>query len=281
MDNRRLMIWFVFGAFVAAAVTAIVAIVVATGTVGGRQVDPEPFPWNLKLAVVKASESQDGHAILTVNYRRDSREERISLTGPDVPVSYQGLVRPSSWSRPCSGAVGTEVLVAHSEGLPFAVVEGVKREAASAADAVDWRLCYVRLYFDLTKHSSATHTVPYESQYALGTSLGVISKDRTPVEVWIRGTAEEVLVMYDRPWWMVDAATRRGQPALAGSVQPIHDLRLKLQSRIILARVVPFRYESSAEEPVGGGWPYFVVALYEDRAGEKPVKVVDYSSDVR
>jgi len=274
------MIWFVFGAFVVAAVGAIVAIVVATGTFGAGQQNPEPHPFALKLAVVKAFESQDGHAMLTVNYRRDSRDERIPLIGPDVPMSYQRLVRPS-WSRPCSGAVGTEVFVAHTERLPLAVVEGVKRGAASGADAVEWRLCYLRLYFDLTKQNLATHTVPYELRYALGTSLWLVSEYRTPIQVWIRGPAGEVLVMYDRPWWMVDAATRRGQPALAGSVQPIHDLRSTLQSRIILARVVPFVYESSSEKPVGGGWPYFVVALYEDRAGEKPVKIVDYSSDVR
>lgn len=278
MDGRRLTVWFLCGAFVAAGVAAIVAIVLATGTFGAGQQVAEPHSFTLKLAVVKAFESQDGQSILTVSYRDYSKEERLPLIGPDVPVSYRSLVAPS-WSRPCLGAVGTEVRVAHMDALPFAVMEGVKGQAASGNGTVNWRLCYVRLYFDLTKHNSGTH--PHESRYALGTSLGLISQNRTSVHVWIRGTAEEVLATYERPWWMIDAATKRGQPTLAESVQPIHDLRSKLQSRIILARVVPFRYGSSAEQPVGGGWPYFVVTIYEDRPSDKPVKILDYSSDVR
>jgi hypothetical protein len=217
MSRKGLIAWLLGGGVVVAT-AAIVVTPVRTGTPAGEGQSPEPHAFTLKAAVVKSLESKDGLLIVTVGYQQGAQKEgRIPLVGPDVPASYATLV-DRSWSKPCSGVVGSEVLVAHAEGLPLAVMEG----------ATVKHLCYVRLYFDLTKPSAVASAVPSELRYALDTSLGLISQHHTPVSVWIGGTADEVLTTYSRPSWMLDAATRRGQPNLASSVQAIHELRSQL-----------------------------------------------------
>jgi hypothetical protein len=262
--------WLLGGGLVAALAAAAVATGVRTSALPRGPQQPEPHSFTLKPAVVKSIESRDGQLTLSVSYQYGTKkEDRIPLVGPDVPMPVATLV-DRAWSKPCAGVVGAEVLVAQAEGLPLAVMEG---------DTVK-HPCFVRLYFDLTKPSALPPTMPSEVRYGLGTSLGLISLHHTPASVWIRGAADEVLITYKRPSFMLDAATRRGQPGLASSVQAIHDLGSKLGSQVVLARVIPVRYEPP-EQPVGGGWPYFVVELYQDGPVGKPAKIVDYSSSVR
>jgi hypothetical protein len=270
--------WVAVNGVVGAA--AMVGISAAPARFGREQPGIEPHSFTLKPAVVRAVDSRAGHSIWTVAYRSSSKEELIRFVDSDVPGSYRPFVQ-ASWSRPCSGVVGSQVRIAHAHGQPYAIMEGVPGQSGVAADELDWRLCYARLYFDLTEAGPGIKEEPNETRYALGTALGLISQSRTPARVWVRGPAAEVLRAYHRPSWMVDAAGRRGQPALASSVQPIHDLLSRLQSQIILAQVVPFHYRSPSEQPVGGGWPYFVVAIYEDRRVDGPVKILDYSPNVR
>lgn len=207
----------------------------------------EPFPFVLKSAVVTAFDERATPPLLTVRDREGATEQRMSLVGPNIPPSYRGLVT-SSWSRPCALAEGDQVRVAHAGGLPLAVMEGAQQ---TGPESTSWRLCFVRTYFDLPTPAPPA-AVPNEMVYGLGTSLGLISQGRTTTPVWIRSPADSVLAPYVRTTFMRDSAAARGQPQLAVSVEALRDLRTRLSSRIVLARVIAFRYASSAEQPVGG-----------------------------
>jgi hypothetical protein len=156
-------------------------------------------------------------------------------------------------------------------------MEGVRQ---TRPESTSWRLCFVRTYFDLAAPAPLP-AEPDELRFGLGTSLGLISRGSATALVWIRGPADSVLAPYERTTFMRDAAATRGQPQLAGSVDALRDLRRRLSARIVLAGVVPFRYESSVEEPVGGGWPYFIVSVFEEREDGAPLKLLDYSQLVR
>ncbi len=162
----------------------------------------------------------------------------------------------------------------------MAVLENANGKPSADA-AVDWRVCYARLYFNLTTAAASGAGASFELRRAMGISLRLISESGTNTQLWIRGTAWDVLSMYDPPASMIDAAVRRHQPKLVDSVQELYRLRSEMRSQVVLAGVVPFRYQSRAEQPVGGGWPYFVVTLYRDRGGQEPLKILDYSADLR
>lgn len=267
---------FVLRASVAATFLTVAAVL-ATGLFGNRQQVGEPHTFALKPAVIRAFESKKGQPILMVSYLHNGMRGQIEFNVPDVPHSYSSLVVPS-WSRSCTWRVGREVRVAHAGGSPFVVLEEETGQGSQVASQRTWRLCYARLYFDLTPVKSGMQSM--ELKYALGTTLGLISEERTPVPVWIRGDAETVLSLYAEPAPMLDAAVQRQQPLLAESVKAIRDLRFRLRSQVILARVVPFRF-NWPERPVGGGWPYFVVTIWNDGPSNRPVKLVDFFSDVR
>ncbi len=224
----------------------------------------------LQSASVQSVGIEQGQTILTLRYRSNATEQ-VALVGPTVPAAYRSLVTPV-WSRPCPARRDSEVTIARAEGLPVTVLE----RASTSGGTVDRQPCFLRLYFDLTKLAISKPESAYELRRALGTSLSIISDYKLPVHVWVRGVASDVLALYGNPAVMLDATKSKGPPALAPSIQPVADLRAKLQSRTVLARVIPFQIPL-AQRPVGGGWPYFVVALYEEGRDGGVVRIVDYS----
>lgn len=249
-------------------------ILLLAGAIVGSRDQSELSPYALKRGEVKKVELSGGHLLMTVEYRSGGPTDRIRLSPPELTARYSDLVRPF-WSRPCSRDVGTQVRVAHLDNLPLAVLEGVKVRRGQSADPLEWRLCYIRLYFDFTASDARSSR---ETRHAAGIALGIVSDSDDPMDVWLRGPAAQVLASYDRPSWMTDAATRRGYAKLVDSVQPLNQLRAELGSKTVLVRVVPFRYDSFLEKPVGGGWPYFVIALFEDDINHGLVKIADYSA---
>jgi hypothetical protein len=225
----------------------------------------------LRTAVVTSFDARTSPEVLTVRFKDTESIEQVSLVGPDVPPTYRGVAVPF-WSKPCKPKAGDDVRVAWAGGLPLAVQE---RKAPPG----DWEACFLRTYFDLSTPSS----VPNEVGHALGRSLGLLAQAQVPVSmsIWIRGAADRVLSSYDKPAIVRESASTRGHPELADSVDAIHALRLKLTSHIIVARVTPYRYRSWTEQPVGGGWPYFVISIFEEASDRTLTKIADYSGLIR
>jgi hypothetical protein len=241
-----------------------------------------PMSFQLKEAVIRRVDSVGGSVVLTLSYgdRLTGVDERVALTPPEIPVPYRNIV-PGAWSRPCSGIAGSKVLISHLESAASTVLEEVALSARTSTESPEWRPCFVRRYFDLTSHGSPdAQESPHAARSALAIALRALADQKEPIPVWMSGTADEVLAPYARAETMIDAAARHGQPGLASSVRTVGDIRTRLNARRILAKVVPFKYQAPEEVPVGGHG-YFAVAIYEERGTERPVLVVDRSTDIR
>jgi hypothetical protein len=238
-----------------------IALVIPVGLIacaGEPQSVTEPHLF--RQAVIVESESSGTSQTLTVRF--DSTTERLVLMPPDVPTRFRALVEPA-WSRPCRGSTGAQVRVARLGDQVLAVLENTA--AAAGADALNdkWVVCFVRLYFDWSALPGAdAHRV----QRSAFTVLGLISRLSEMHTVWVRGPASDILRLYDGSSWMHDAAPRHGQPELAPSVPRLAALRTRLGAQTVLAEVLPFRF-TLRDQPVGGGWPYFVLRLYADAPG--------------
>lgn len=227
---------------------------------------------SMRRATVRAFESGATPPILTVQYQYpspgDERELRLALTGLRPPSSYASVVQPH-WGNACALSKGDEVDVAGANGLAIVVL---RVSSGTSSEAPTRQLCFARTYFDLTETPEGGRGLHYV--------LGSIASTRASIPTWIRGPGAGVLGPYTRVEVMRGWALSHGQSLLVPSVEVLNDLATTLASRMVVAQIVPVRYDSPRDQLVGG-WPYFVVKVFEERPDGTLALLADFSSLVR
>lgn len=222
--------------------------------------DDRPTPRSATVAGISIVDTA-----MVLDLRREQggveRRSRIRLVPPPMPAAFTGVVVPS-WSGPCDYQVGESVFFAEHQGLGVAIYR--RRETATSdAHASSLEACFVRLYFDLGKDSRAS-VEPGEA-LALGLALRTIAELKSPLVCWIRGSADQTLGDYYRhPAVLLHGAQVMQDRALEESVPRVRTLVEGFGNRDLLVRAVPVVYQSWREKPIGGGWPYFATAVFQE-----------------
>lgn len=130
--------------------------------------------------------------------------------------------------------------VVGANGLAIVVLQ-VSSGASSGSPTR--QLCFARTYFDLTG--------PPESRHGLQYVLGSIALILASIPTWIRGSGAAVLEPYRRPEGVRNWALSSGQALLVPSVEVLNALAITHGSRIVVAQIVPVRYDSPQDQLVG------------------------------
>lgn len=248
-------------------------LIAACGVQGRGTGDDEHPPLPFAVSPFPARVEKQSRDTIVVVRIGEGRRESIDLSPPAVPDPLQPIVRPS-WRGTCAPEPGGDVLISVLDGRLLML----QRKRASRADARErpYDLCAVRTYFDVT--GVAATPAWRERMRGLGLALGGIATYDVPARIYIRGEPDTVLMGYRTPADVEWAARRYGQPRLAESARQVAVKRAALRGRTVLAEVMPIRYTSPSERPVGS-WGYFVVRLFEERGAEL-VTHVDHSAAV-
>ena len=250
----------------------LVALVAGGGVLAcGSGDDVPPFPFAVTSFPARVEVASTDR--LSVVPSLAGRHEVIDLSAAPVPELLRSVVR-SQWRGTCDVRVGDDVLVSvlDSRALLLQRKRGTEPPTAGASP---YELCVASTYFDLV--GIGPTQAWRERMRGLAMVLGGLADYDVPARVYVRGDAEVVLAAYREPREVESAARRLGEPQLAASAARIAAKRNELKRKTVVAEVIPYRYPSRLQAPVG--WRgYFVLRVFEER-GRQLVTQVDVAAD--
>jgi hypothetical protein len=254
---------------------AAASVIAASPTFPRQQAPTVRFPRN---AVVEAVGRRDGRAFVSVRYEYGSLRQDLFVDGPVVPRTYQALVG-SGYIGPCSLGTGDRVVVSSLGDVAIMIGENISPAPTEAWRLQPIRICYAVLYFDLAALSGPQLSAQHDALAVVLRGLS-IAEPAGKARVWVRDSAKSLLWEYVSPGWLSKFAIEQGYPGLARSERPLRAILTADPSRVLLAQIIPARYGGSLKEMPSGGHPFFVVAAYEDRAGQVPRQLADFSASL-
>jgi len=250
----------------------LVAFVAGGGFLAcGSGDDVPPFPFAVTSFPAHVQSASPGR--LVVGRAQTDRRDVVDLSAASVPDLMRPVAR-SQWRGPCDVRAGDEILVSVLDRRAL-LLQRKRGAEPPTPGARPYELCVARTYFDLV---GIGPTQPWrERMRGLAMVLDGLADYDVPARVYIRGDAELVLAAYREPREVESAARRLGEPRLAASAAQIAAKRDELKGKTVLAEVIPYRYPSRLQAPVG--WRgYFVLRLFEER-GRQLVPQLDVAAD--